>query len=341
MITEKLADATRPLAGLTVIELAAIGPVPFATHILRQMGARIIVVAPPQDRDIGLAVPPRHDYLATDKAMCRLDLKSAAGRDELAALLDRADVLVEGFRPGVLERLGLAPAELRARFPRLVLGRCSGWQRDWPCASAAGHDINYLALAGALAAIGADTPVPPLNLVGDYGGAAMHLVAGVLGALLRRERCGQGSVVDTSIVAGSASLMTMLYGLSDAGMWQPDRAANTLDGGAPYYRCYRTADDRWMALGAIEQRFFREFVSRIGVPVDVSRQHDRSYWPAMHSLIGDRMLTRTRDQWTDCFEGTDCCCTPVLDLDEARERPESRNLFTQGAPRPAIIFTDP
>lgn len=333
------ARALAPLAGVTIVELAAIGPVPFSTHILRQMGASIIVIAPPQDRGLGLPIPPQFDYLNAEKTVIPLDLKSAEGIAALHDILRTADVLVEGFRPGTLERLSLAPEYLRASFPALILGRCSGWARQSPCSAQAGHDINYLALSGVLGAIGERTPLPPLNLVGDYGGAGMHLAVGVLGALFSRQKSGQGAVVDTSIVEGGVALMTLVYGLSDAGQWQSSRSANVLDGGAPYYRCYRTADGRWMALGAIERKFFAEFVGKIEADIDIDRQHDRAYWPAMQSLIGERLLTRTRDQWSQVFEGTDCCCTPVLNLDEARNHVDMTGLFDARVPKPAITFT--
>lgn len=328
-----------PLAGVTVIELDAIGPVPFATHILRQMGATIIIIVPPEDRALGLSMPARHDYIGNHKQRITLDLKSADGRAALLALARDADVLIEGFRPGTLERLDLGPEVLRAAAPGLVLGRCSGWDREAAHARSAGHDINYLGLTGALASIGQDTPQPPLNLVGDYGGAAMHLVAGILAALWQTQRNGQGAVVDTSILAGGVSLMTLFYGMNDAGLWRPERSANILDGGAPYYCCYRTADGLWMALGAIEAKFFREFAVRIDADIDPTRQHDRSYWPILRDRIGMRFALHTRDHWEKTFAGTDCCCTPVLGLDEVRSHADVAGQFEHGVPRPAVTFT--
>jgi alpha-methylacyl-CoA racemase len=317
------AGSALPLAGVRILELAAIGPVPFAGRMLCQLGAEVQVVMPPSDRGVGIPLPREQDPFALGKSTIVLDLKSAQGRDHLMSRLVDSDALLEGFRPGTLERLGLPPNTLLEANPRLVVGRCGGWGRASPRARSAGHDINYLALTGALHAIGpAEAPVPPLNLVGDFGGAAMHLALGVVAALLRVRDDGHGGVVDTSILEGSVSLMSMIYGLSDAGMWSDEREANLLDGGAPYYACYATADDRWMALGAIEAKFFADFVARSGARVDVARQNDRRYWPEMRAEIARCLKSRSRDEWDAVFRDSDACCTPVLDLDEARTHPD-------------------
>lgn len=333
-------DAGRhgPLAGMNILELASIGPVPFAGRILQQMGARITIVQPPSDRGLGLPVAEEYDYLNRGKDRTSLDLKTAQGREQLMARVRDADVLLEGFRPGVLERLSLSPDVLHQHNPRLVIGRCSGWGEQSPRAPHAGHDINFLALSGALAGIGEDVPVPPLNLVGDFGGAAMHLVAGVLAALLQRERDQRGVVVQTSIYEGAISLMSMIYGLSDAGQWQAARQSNILDGGAPYYRCYQTSDGKWMAVGAIEPPFFKAFIELLGLNVDLRRQNDRSYWPELRDKIAARMRTRTRDEWNAVFENTDACCTPVLGLDECRQPGETAAFFHDGDAGPAVTF---
>jgi alpha-methylacyl-CoA racemase len=287
--------------------------------MLRQLGASVSVVSPPSDRGVGIAMPRDQDPFARGKSHVAIDLKCPDGRQQLAALLADADVLLEGFRPGTLERMGLAPATLLASNPRLVVGRCGGWGKASPRARTAGHDINYLALTGALHAIGpAHAPMPPLNLVGDFGGAAMHLALGVVAALMRAHGDGRGSIVDTSILEGSVSLMSMIYGLFDAGMWTDQREQNLLDGGAPYYACYATSDSRWMALGAIEARFFADFVARSGARLDPTRQNDRTYWPEMRTEIARCIGTRTRDEWDAIFRDSDACCTPVLEIGEAR-----------------------
>lgn len=337
---EKLESASSlPLSGVIIMELAAIGPVPFAGQILQQLGARLISIQSPQDRNVGLPLLPQHDYLNRGKQSIRIDLKSASGHKELLKLVRDADVLLEGFRPGTLERLGLAPDTLHGCNNSLIIGRCSGWGKISPRKFDAGHDINYLALSGALASIGNETPLPPLNLIGDFGGAAMHLSVGIIAALLQRHRDSRGVVVDTSIYEGTTSLMSMIYGMLDAGQWQATRHANVLDGGAPYYRCYETADNKWVAVGAIEKKFFTLFIDKIKANVDIARQNDRSYWPTMQSEIAACIKKCTRDEWSRQFANTDACCTPVLTLDEARHHADTAGFFTNGAPKPAITFT--
>ncbi|TKR53576.1 CoA transferase [Allopusillimonas ginsengisoli] len=328
-----------PLSGTTIIELAAIGPVPFATRILQQMGAKVIVVDSPNDRGLGIPIAPQHHYLRHDKQSVCIDLKSQAGREELFELISTADAIVEGFRPGTLERLGLSPDVLHALTPMLIIGRCDGWGNKSPRRLDAGHDINYLALSGVLSTIGTEQPIPPINLIGDFGGAGMHLATGLLAALIRRYKEGCGTVVETSIFEGTTSLMTMIYGLADAGQWESQRSSNILDGGAPYYQCYETADQQWMAVGAIEQKFFRMFIHAIGADIDIDRQLDREYWPIMQQEIAARMKSRTRDEWDALFVNTDCCCTPVLTMDEARGPCGAPTFFNNGIPVPPITFT--
>ncbi len=331
-------NTTGPLSGLTIVELASIGPVPFASNILRQMGATVTVVDSPHDRGLGIPVAPQFDYLQHDKQRVSIDLKSTEGHQQLFDLLRQADMLVEGLRPGTLERLGLGPDILHGIAPALIIGRCSGWGNSSPRRMDAGHDINYLSMSGALHAIGDTGPVPPLNLVGDFGGAAMHLVAGLLAAQVSRYKDGRGTVVETSIFEGTTSLMTMLYSLTDAGLWQTDRSANILDGGAPYYRCYETLDQQWMAVGAIERKFFQAFILAIDADIDLDRQHDQDYWPTMQQEIARCMKKRSRNDWDALFVNTDCCCTPVLNMHEARGPAGMTTFFKNGIPVPPITF---
>lgn len=331
------------LAGLVVVELAAIGPVPFAGMRLAELGASVVRVLPPTDRAIGLELEPEADLLNLGKPVRRLDLKSAEGPEALHAMLADADVLLEGFRPGTLERLGLAPDELLARHPRLVIGRLSGFGDAGPLAARAGHDINYLALSGALAAIGpVERPVVPLNLVADFGGGAMHLVMGVLALLVRRGIDGRGGVASTSILAGTLGLVPMFHGLLAADRWTLAREANALDGGLPFYRVYGTRDGRFVAVGALERPFFAALLGLLGLSdaVDARRQHDPGTWPAMRAAFEAALLDRTRDEWAALAEGVDCCLSPVLDLAEALADPQCRaNGLVEPAPfaRPAGI----
>jgi alpha-methylacyl-CoA racemase len=334
-----------PLAGLRVIELAGIGPAPFAGMLLADLGADVLRVdrigAPP-------AVPgdPRHDLLGRGKRSVALDLKQPAAVELVRTLVTRAAVLVEGFRPGVAERLGVGPAECRAANPRLVYGRMTGWGQDGPLAGTAGHDITYLALSGALHAIGpADgAPVPPLNLLGDYGGGGMLLAVGVLAALRSAELTGVGQVVDASIVDGSALLATQVYGLLHGGLWRDRRGANLLDGAAPNYTVYATSDGHHLAVGPLEPRFWRQFAERLGIEGDPGDPGD---WPALRERITAVIATRTRAEWLAVFDGTDACVAPVLSLTEASsgEHPQlaARDTFVSAhgvrQPAPAPRFT--
>ncbi len=330
-----------PLAGLTVVELHAIGPVPFAGQVLRALGARVIRVSPPNDPGLGVVLPPRYDFLNDGKETLALDLKQPADKARLAAMLEITDVLLEGFRPGVLERLGFAPVDLLDHTPRLVIGRLSGWGDAGPLAPRAGHDINYLALSGALSAIGhADTPVPPLNLVADFGGGAMSLLVGVLARLVRRSIDGRGGEVTTSILAGTVCLTPMFYGMIAGGVWSLQRASNLLDGSVPFYRVYRCADDRFVAVGALEPKFYAELLSVIGMSdlLHAADQYDSTTWPRTIRLLATRFAERDRDAWAETCAGRDTCLAPVLDFAEAAKNThnQANGLYEVDGTRPHL-----
>ena len=316
-----------PLRGIRIIELAGIGPAPFAAMLLADQGAEVIRIDRPGGHD-----PVRHDpvTLRGRKQHLMLDLKSEAGRAALLALVDSADILIEGFRPGVMERLGLGPADCHVRNARLVYGRMTGWGQSGPLAERAGHDINYIALAGVLHAIGTAAPaggkpIPPLNLVADMGGGALYLVFGVLAALLRARASGEGQVVDAAMVDGSLSLMAMIFGRVATGHWQDGvRAANALDGGRPWYDIYGTADGRFMAVGANEPQFYRLLCEGLGLTAaEAAQRDDPSAWPALRQCIAQRFATRTRDEWAAHFEQSDACVSPVLTMAEAAVHPHN------------------
>jgi alpha-methylacyl-CoA racemase len=325
-----MSDSTGPLHGLRVVELAGIGPGPMACMLLADLGADVIRIDRLESAGLGVAMAPRFDVNARSRRSLAVDLKSAAGREAVLRLVDRADVLIEGFRPGVTEKLGLGPAECHARNPGLVYGRMTGFGQQGPLASAAGHDLNYIALSGALHAIGParGAPLPPLNLVGDYGGGALFLAFGVMAALFERQRSGRGQVVDAAMVDGAATLASIFYGLAAAGQWSAERGANLLDGGAPFYATYETADGRWVSVGALEPKFFAQFAERIGLdPKFVGRQYDRRLWPEMRAAIAALLRTRPRDAWCELLEGSDACFAPVLAFDEA---PRHRHAQARG-----------
>jgi alpha-methylacyl-CoA racemase len=309
-----------PLHGLKVIELAGIGPGPFCGMLLADLGADVVRVDRTEPSGLGVPMAKKHDVNGRNRRSVALDLKSPAGREAVLRLLEGADVLIEGFRPGVTEKLGLGPADCHARNPRLVYGRMTGFGQSGPLADAAGHDLNYIALTGALHAIGpaGGKPVPPLNLVGDYGGGALYLAFGLMAALFERQRSGRGQVVDAAMVDGAASLASIFFGLHASGNWAEGRGGNLLDGGAPFYDTYETADGRWVSLGPLEPKFFAEFAQRVGLDERfVKRQYDRREWPAMREAIATTMKSRTRDEWCALLEGTDACFAPVLDFAEA------------------------
>jgi alpha-methylacyl-CoA racemase len=316
-----------PLAGLRVIELAGIGPVPMCATLLADLGADVVRIDRLEPSGLGVEMERRVHVHGRSRRSAAFDLKVPAAREAVLALVAGADVLLEGFRPGVAERLGLGPADCHARNPRLVYGRMTGFGQDGPLALAAGHDLNYLALAGALHAIGpaGGAPVPPLNLVADYGGGALYLAFGVMAALHERTQSGRGQVVDAAMVDGVASLMGLFHGLQAAGSWSDARGTNLLDGGAPFYATYETADGKWVSIAAIEPKFYAELARRIGLDERfVAAQNDRSQWPAMREAIAAIVRGRTRAAWCEQLEGTDACFAPVLTVGEAVRHPHAR-----------------
>ncbi|HZN72150.1 MAG TPA: CaiB/BaiF CoA-transferase family protein [Micromonosporaceae bacterium] len=338
-----------PLAGLRVVEIAGIGPAPFAAMVLADLGAEVIRVDRPQPG--ALALDPRIDLLNRGKRSVAVDLKQPRGAEVVRDLAARADALVEGFRPGVAERLRIGPEDCFAVNQRLVYGRMTGWGQDGPLAATAGHDLTYLATSGVLHAIGTESaPVPPLNLLGDYGGGGMLLAMGMLAAVWRAARTGEGQVVDAAIVDGAALLATQVYGMLHSGLWRDERAANLLDGAAPHYGVYATSDGKHLAIGPLERRFYAEFVSLLGGGLDsdeVPGPYDVADWPRLRKLIADRVATKTRDEWLAVFEGTDACVAPVLSLREAPDQPHlaAREVFVdldgirQPAPAPRFSGT--
>ncbi len=340
---ESLHPAAGPLSGLRVVEFAGIGPGPFACMMLSDMGADVLTVDRP-DRAPAVAT----DVVRRGRTVTVADLKDPLQRDAVLAVLERADALVEGFRPGVMERLGLGPEIVARRNPRLVYGRMTGWGQQGPLAAAAGHDINYIAITGALYAIGtADGgPLPPLNLVGDYGGGSLYLVVGLLAALLEAQRSGRGQVVDAGISDGVIHLMSNLVGRQLRGAYAERRGANLLDGGHPYYASYETADGRHVAIGAIEPQFFAELCRRLPLPPALwDAQVDPARWPQLREAIAARVRQRTQAEWVELLEGSDCCFAPVLPLSEVPRHPHNvaRQAFVQVAgvaqPAPAPRFS--
>jgi alpha-methylacyl-CoA racemase len=323
-----------PLAGIRIVEFDAIGPVPLAAMILADFGADVVRIG-----RAGRPPSPSADgpILGRGRRCITLDLKIAADRDTALAIIARADALLEGNRPGVMERLGLGPDACLAAKPSLVYGRMTGWGQTGPLAQTAGHDINYIALTGALHAIGgAERPVPPLNLVGDYGGGTMLLALGVVAALVSARTTGRGQVVDAAMTDGSALLMSMFYAMHAAGHWRDAREANLLDGGAPFYRTYVCADGGHVAVGAIEPAFFAALLRGLDVDAAGIDQGDRSMWPDLAARFARRFAARSRDDWATLFAGTDACVTPVLSLAEAPDHPHNRARATFAAPAGAV-----
>lgn len=317
-----------PLNGVKVIELAGIGPGPYAGQLLADMGADVIVI----DRPGGSIVPKAID--ARGKRSMILDLKNADAVGVLLKLVETADVLIEGLRPGVTERMGVGPDTCHAINPGLIYGRMTGWGQSGPWSHTAGHDINYISMTGVLHAIGKEgqPPVPPLNMVGDFGGGSMFLVNGILAALIERGRTGTGNIVDAAIVDGTLSLMSFVHGMAGMGQWRTQRESNLLDGSVPFYRCYMTADGKFMAVGCIEPQFFAAMMERLPIDRDAyGSQHDRAAWPKQHEMLEDVFATKTRDAWEAIFAGTDACVTPVLDYVEAAAHPANaeRHAFVQ------------
>jgi alpha-methylacyl-CoA racemase len=321
-------EAMGPLNGLRIIELASIGPGPMCAMLLADQGADVVRVDRLEPSGLGVPVDKRFEVTGRNRRSVALDLKSPGGRDAVLRLVDGADVLIEGFRPGVAERLGLGPADCQARNPRLVYGRMTGFGQSGPLAQAAGHDLNYIALTGALHAIGpaGGKPIPPLNLVGDYGGGALYLAFGLMAALFERQASGLGQVVDAAMVDGAGSLMSVFYGMTASGAWQAQRAGNLLDGGAPFYDTYETADGRYVSIGALEPKFFAEMAQRIGLdPHFVETQYDRKTWPQMRQAMSALLRGKTRDEWCALLEGSDACFAPVLSIEEAPAHAHARS----------------
>lgn len=340
-----------PLSGVKILEIAGIGPGPFAAMLLADMGADILRVDRAQSCVGGNPESPPADVLNRGRRSIGLDLKNPDGVETLLKLVEQADALIEGFRPGVCERLGIGPDICLARNPKLVFGRMTGWGQEGPYAQMAGHDINYISLAGALEPIGraGEKPLPPLNLVGDFGGGGMFLAFGVVCALLEAKSSGQGQVVDAAMVDGSATLMTMFHAFRAMGIWEDKRGSNLLDTGAWYYEVYETSDGKYVSVGALERQFYDEMITLTGLKddPDLPSQHDKNTWPAMKERLAAVFLTKTRDEWCEILEGSDACFAPVLSMEEAPKHPHNverqtfveRNGIVQPAPAPRFSRT--
>ena len=313
-----------PLSGIKVIELKGIGPGPYAGMLLADMGAEVIVVERSRQPN-GIASASKDDISSRGKKSIALNLKTPEGVETLLKLIESADMLLEGFRPGVTERLGIGPDICHARNPRLIYGRLTGWGQTGPLAKVAGHDINYISIAGALGSIGTpDTPVPPLNLVGDYAGGSLFLVMGMLAALIERNHSGTGQVIDAAITDGTASLMTVLYSLHNMGQWIPKRSSNLLDGGAHFYGVYETADNKFISVGSIEPQFYKVLIEKGNLdPDEFADQYDQENWPELKKSFEKIFKTKTRQQWCDLLDDSDACFSPVLDFTEAPEHPHN------------------
>lgn len=340
-----------PLTGVTILEIAGIGPGPFAGMMLSDMGADVIRIDRADRVRPRTSDEPPKDVLARGRRSVAVDLKNPEGIETVLALVEKADALIEGFRPGVMERLGLGPEDCLARNPKLVFGRMTGWGQEGPLAKAAGHDINYIALTGALEAIGraGEAPVPPLNLVGDFGGGGMLLAFGVACALVESGRSGKGQVVDAAMVDGASSLMAMVYSFKAMGMWR-ERGTNLLDTGSHFYDVYETKDGQYVSIGSIEPQFYALLLQHSGLgEQELPPQMDRTQWAALKPRVAAVFKTKTRDEWCDIMEGTDVCFAPVLSMDEAPAHPhmKHRNTFvdfhgvTQPAPAPRFDRTVP
>ena len=309
-----------PLASLKIIEMVGLGPAPLAGQLLADLGAEVIVIDRRSGDDISQEVNRR------GKKSIALNLKSETGIEVALKLISKADILIEGFRPGVMERLGLSPDECMKANPKLIYGRMTGWGQTGSLSHSAGHDINYLAITGALHAMGKDgqPPIPPLNLVADYGGGSMFLIMGVLSAIIERGISGKGQVIDTAMSDGVPATMGMIHSMLAQGTWVNQRENNFADGGAPYYRCYTCADGKYLSVGCIEPQFFAEFLKLAELSADLSeKQNDKSHWQMLHTLFEQTIAKKSRDEWASVFEGTDACVAPVLDFDEAAKYPHN------------------
>jgi alpha-methylacyl-CoA racemase len=334
-----------PLQGIRIVEFAGIGPGPFAAMLFSDMGAEVVRV----DRKGG-RTPPKTEIYSRGRDTVQLDMKKPQAVEAALKLIERADALIEGFRPGVMERLGVGPDVCLKRNPKLVYGRMTGWGQTGPLANAAGHDINYISLTGALHAIGGGDgkPVPPLNLVGDFGGGALYLAFGVVCALLEAMRSGKGQVVDAAMTDGAASLMSMFYAMTAMGIWKDSRSSNMLDGGAHFYDTYETKDGKFVSIGSIEPQFYKELMEKTGISDPAfAAQMDRDAWPALKAKLADVLKTKTRDEWDAIMQGSDVCYAPVLSIAEAPKHPHNaaRKTFieidgvVQPAPAPRFSRT--
>jgi len=333
-----------PLSGLKIVEFAGIGPGPFCGMLLSDLGADVVRV---DRKGSGRGAPS--DVTGRGRRSVALDLKTPEAVEACLKLMEAADGIIEGFRPGVMERLGLGPDVALKRNPKLVYGRMTGWGQTGPWAHAAGHDMNYIAITGALHAIGTgDKPVPPLNLVGDFGGGALYLAFGLLAGVIQARETGKGQVVDCAMSDGAASLMAMFYGMKAAGIWKEERRTNLLDGGAHFYDTYQCSDGRWISIGSIEPQFYALLLEKTGInDPDFQRQHDRGIWPDLREKLAHVIAQKSREEWTEIMGGTDVCFAPILDLDEAPKHPHNaaRQTFvevagvTQPAPAPRFSAT--
>jgi alpha-methylacyl-CoA racemase len=340
------------LSGIRILEFEAIGPGPFAAMLLADMGADVLRIdRPVAPEDLGpKRTGKRVDVTGRGRRSVTLDLKQPQAVEAALDLMSRADVVIEGFRPGTMERLGLGPDAALGRNPKLVYGRMTGWGQTGPLAQRAGHDLNYIALSGVLSGIGraGEAPVPPLNLVGDYGGGGMLLALGVVAALCHALRSGEGQVVDAAMIEGAAQLGSIVWGQLAGGHWRETRASNLLDGGTPWYDSYRTEDGHYMSVGAVEGRFYAQLLDKLGLDSrELPSQHDRDGWPVLRERFAAAFLTRTREQWCAVFEGSDACVAPVLGFSEAPLHPHhvargsfvEVNGFVQPAPAPRFSAT--
>ncbi len=341
-----------PLAGYRIVEIAGIGPAPMAAMLLADLGATVLRIERLAPSGLGIEKPARFELLNRSRRVIAVDLKQPEGVELILRLVAGADAFIEGFRPGVTERLGIGPEPCLARNPRLVYGRMTGWGQEGPLAQAAGHDLNYIALVGALAAIGraGAAPTPPLNLVGDFGGGSLYLAMGMLAALLEAQRSGKGQVVDAAMIDGAASLLTMFFGMRAAGQWSLERGANILDSGAFFYEVYECADGKHVAVAPIEEKFFAELCRKLELdPKSFPARLDPAGWPAAKERLAAIFRTRPRADWCRLLEGSDACFAPVLSLDEAPLHPHNRARSTfievdgiiQPAPAPRFSRTQP
>jgi alpha-methylacyl-CoA racemase len=338
------------LSGYKIVEFAGIGPAPMCAMLLSDMGAEVLRLDRAEDANLGIPTDAKFNVLGRGRRSVAIDLKRKEGVEVALKLVGQADALLEGFRPGVMERLGLGPEQCMAKNPKLVYGRMTGWGQEGPLAHAAGHDINYIALTGALHSIGrrGEAPVPPLNLVGDFGGGGVYLALGVVAGILEAQKSGKGQVIDVAMVDGAASLMAAIYGLRAAGRWTDQRGDNILDTGAHYYNVYETSDGKYIAVGSIEPKFYAELLRLSGLASqELPRQNDKISWPALTDQLAALFRTKTREEWCKIMEGSEVCFAPVLSMQEAPQHPHNqlRSTFVdmdgvvQPAPAPRFSRT--